>query len=141
MNYYIPIVIVVGSNIIYNICAKSTPSSANALASLLITYLTAAIGTIVLLLFNHPFKEFFAQFKELNWTSFVLGLSIIGLEFGYIQIYRVGWNISVGSLVANICLAISLILIGLMIYKEHISINQITGIVLCLIGLIFINKK
>jgi len=117
---------------------KSTPSNANPFASLIITYLTATLATAILLLFNLSEKDFSQAFKGINWTSLILGLAIVGLEFGYITAYRVGWNISVGSLVANIGLAVILIIVGVVIY---ISINQIIGMLLCVIGLIFINKK
>lgn len=141
LNYIFPIILIVGSNLLYHIVAKSTPSNANSFASLIITYLTAAFATAVLLFFNWSNKDITQAFKGINWTSVVLGIAIVGLEFGYITAYRVGWNISVGSLVANISLAVLLIIVGVLIYKEHISVNQIIGMVLCVLGLIFINKK
>jgi hypothetical protein len=55
--------------------------------------------------------------------------------------YRVGWNISKGSLIANVSLAILLIIIGVLLYKEHIGLYQIIGIVCCMVGLIFVNLK
>jgi drug/metabolite transporter (DMT)-like permease len=79
--------------------------------------------------------------KKLNWTSFLLGFAIVGLEVGYIYLYRAGWNIGIGSLVANIILAIALIGIGVLFYKEQINFQQIIGLVLCIGGLILINKK
>ena len=79
------------------------------------------------------------MFHGVNWTGAVLGLTIVGLEFGYITAYRAGWNISVGSLVANILLAV--IPVGLLLYKESITLNQCIGILLCIAGLVFINKR
>ena len=46
----------------------------------------------------------------------------------------------IGSLVSNIALAVLLILIGVLLYKESINIQKIIGIGLCLTGLILINK-
>jgi drug/metabolite transporter (DMT)-like permease len=76
----------------------------------------------------------------LNWTSPLLGIAIVGLEFGYIMAYRAGWNISVGSLVANILLALALIPIGILFYQEGFGLNKILGAILCIAGLILINK-
>lgn len=70
----------------------------------------------------------------------MLGVAIVGLEFGYIMAYRAGWNISVGSLVANIILAIVLIPVGIFFYKEGFDLNKVFGVILCLAGLILINK-
>ena len=139
--YVFSIIIVVISNMLYHICSKSIPEKINPFSSLFITYLTGAIITIIAFKFYKPNKGFFQSFEDLNWASIVLGFCIVGLEFGYIMVYRAGWNISVGSLVANILLALVLIPIGIQFYKEGFGINQIIGIVLCILGLIFINKK
>ncbi|KJR48276.1 Membrane protein [Desulfosporosinus sp. I2] len=139
--YMFPIALIVLSNIVYNVCQKSTPQSVNPFSALLITYLTAAILTLVAFPFYKTDKGFFQSFYELNWTSFALGGAIVGLELGYLFAYRVGWNLGVGSLVANIILAIMLIPIGILFYKEGFAINQIIGAVFCIVGLILINKK
>ncbi len=139
--YIFSIIIIVVSNIMYNICSKSIPGKANPFSSLIITYLTAAIISIVAFKFYKHDKGFFQSFEDLNWASIVLGISIVGLEFGYVMAYRVGWNISMGSLVANILLALMLIPIGILFFKEGFGINKVLGIVLCIIGLIFMNKK
>lgn len=138
--YFFPIFLVITSNVIYNVCQKSTPQSANPFSALLVTYLTAALLTLIAFPFYKTDKSFFQSFSDLNWTSYALGAAIIGLELGYLLAYRVGWNISVGSLVANIILAIMLIPIGILFYKEGFAVNQIIGVVFCLVGLILINK-
>jgi drug/metabolite transporter (DMT)-like permease len=139
--YVFSIIIIVVSNILYNICSKSIPEKANPFSSLFITYITGAIITVIAFKFYKTDKGFFQSFEDLNWANIVLGFCIVGLEFGYIMAYRAGWNISVGSLVANIFLALMLIPVGILFYKEGFGLNKIFGIVLCIIGLIFINKK
>jgi len=138
--YVFSIVLIVVSNIIYNIAQKSTPQNANPFAALLVTYLTAIIITFIAFMFNKSDKGFIESFAGLNWTSIVLGVAILGLEFGYLLAYRAGWNISVGSLVANIFLAVSLIPIGIIFYHEGFDLNKIIGTGLCIAGLVLINK-
>lgn len=138
--YVFSIVMIVASNILYNICQKSTPQRANPFSALLITYLTAAVLTIIAYQFFKTEKGFFQSFKDINWTSIALGVAIVGLEFGYLMAYRAGWNISVGSLVANIILAVMLIPVGILFYKEGFELNKILGAVLCIAGLVLINK-
>lgn len=139
--YVFSIILIVASNIFYNVCQKSTPQKANPFSALLITYLTAAALSIIAFHFYKTDKGFFQSFKDVNWTSFVLGIAIVGLEFGYLMAYRAGWNISVGSLVANIILALMLIPIGILLYKEGFNLNKVLGSIFCIIGLILINKK
>lgn len=142
LGYILPIVLIVTSNVFYNISTKSTPSNVNSFASLTVTYLVAAVVSGLLLVCTTVGKDgVLVQFKNINWTSYVLGLSLVGLEFGYIQAYRAGWNISEGSLVANICLAAILVVVGVLFYKEKLTLYQLIGVVLCAVGLVFINKR
>lgn len=138
--YVFSIVLIVASNVLYNLCQKVTPQRANPFSALFVTYLTAAFFTAIAFFFYKTDKGFLQSLKDLNWTSIALGVSIIGLEFGYLMAYRSGWKISVGSLVANIALALMLIPIGILFFKEGFGVNKILGAILCIIGLTLINK-
>ncbi|MDR3601735.1 MAG: EamA family transporter [Desulfosporosinus sp.] len=140
LRYVFPIVLIVMSNIVYHVCQKSTPQNVNPFSALLISYLTAAILMGIAGPFYKTDKRFLQSFSEVHWTSIALGVAIVGLELGYLLAYRAGWNISVGSLVANIILAIMLIPLGILFFKEGFAFNQIIGVVFCLVGLILINK-
>ena len=134
-----PIMIIVLSNVIYNVCTKSTPSEVNAFATLSVTYLTAAVVSFATFFITSKDKNIFAEFSKTNWTSFVLGVVIIGLELGYILAYRNGWAMNTASVTANITLAVVLIFVSIIFYKETITLKQIAGIVLCGGGLVLIN--
>ena len=140
INLFWPIVIVVAANTIYNISAKLTPNEVHPLASLSITYFTATLLSILLFFITSENKNVITEIQKANWTAVALGFSIVALEFGYIYIYRVGWNVSTGSLVANISLACVLLIVGVFIYKENISFHQILGMALCAIGLLLVTK-
>jgi len=140
LNYLWPILIVVGANTLYNIVAKSTPANVDTFASLVITYTVAAILSLILFLTTSQTKNFAEEFSKINWTSIVFGFSILALEFGYINVYRAGWKVSTGSLVANITLACVLLLVGLLFYKETVSLRQLIGMFLCAGGLFLITK-
>ena len=47
-------------------------------------------------------KNLIQEIGKTNWAPVVMGLSVVGLELGYILIYRAGWKVSVASLVANL---------------------------------------
>ncbi len=148
MAFYFPILLIIASNVLYHICAKSVPLQMNPMVSLMITYLVA--GSLTLFMFFMMPQIFtmdkkleislLGQIKQANWAPFVLGFVIVGLELGNILMYRAGWNISLGSLVSNISLAVILLALGVLLYKESISTSQVFGIGLCIVGLIFINK-
>lgn len=134
-----PILIIVLSNTVYNICAKSTPSGINSFASLTITYLVAAGLSFAMFLISAKGKGIAVEFGKANWSSFVMGVVIIGLELGYILAYRNGWKMNTVSVTANIALAIILIVVAFIFYKESMTIKQIIGIVMCSGGLVLIN--
>lgn len=138
--YVFPIVLVVASNIIYNICQKVTPQKVNPFAALFVTYLVATVLTALIFPFFKTDKNLIQSIKELNWASIALGVVIVGLEFGYLIAYRAGWKISLASLVANIALAVVLIPIGVLFFKEGFGLSKVLGAAFCIIGLILINK-
>ena len=135
-----PVLVVVGANTIYNISTKSTPANVNAFASLAMTYVMAALSSVVLFFLTSDSKNLLAELAKTNWTAYALGVAIVGLEFGYICIYRAGWKIGVASLVANISLACVLLVVGYFFYKEVITLKQLLGMGVCAIGLMLIVK-
>lgn len=138
--YVFSIALIVVSNTLYHICQKKTPQGVNPFTALFATYLLAAVITLTASFFYKTDKGVFQSFKELNWTSIMLGFAIVGLELGYFLAYRAGWDISVGPLVANIILALMLIPIGLLFFKEGFDIKKVLGAAFCIVGLILINK-
>lgn len=141
-NYYWPLLLIVGSNVIYNLTTKNTPHSVDPFLSLTVTYVIAAGASLSLYLFsNGGAKELGAGLAELNLTSFLLGLAVVGLETGYIYLYRAGWDMGKGPLTANIALTTILIIIGGLFFAETISPKQFVGILICFLGLILITGK
>lgn len=140
LNMIWPILMVVGANTVYNITTKSTPAEVNSFASLAISYLVAAAGSAALFFATSQNKNIISELSKTNWTAYVLGFAVIALEFGYICIYRAGWKVSVASLVANITLACVLLIVGLILYREALSLRQIIGMIVCAAGLVLIAK-
>jgi drug/metabolite transporter (DMT)-like permease len=140
LKFYLPVAIVVGSNIFYHVSAKGIPSELNPMVGIFVIYLIGAALALGMFFITDPVKDISAQLKIINWAPLVLAFAVIGMEYGNIMLYRAGWNISVGSLVCNIALAAILLFIGILVYKETLNFHQLIGIGLCVAGLIFINK-
>lgn len=135
-----PVALVVLSNTVYQICAKSIPESIHPLAALTVTYAVGAVATVILYFALNRGGNLLTEFRHLNWSSFVLGLCIVGLEVGFIYLYKAGWPVSTGQLVTSAALTVVLIFVGLFLYKESISLSKWAGIVICMVGLFFINR-
>lgn len=118
---------------------KSMPSDVNPFAALMITYLVAAIISAIIFIYAVGPSNVGFEISKINWTSIILAIAIVGLEVGYVFVYRAGWSVSTASVVANIGLACVLIAVGYLLYRENVSLNQIIGIIVCMFGLILIN--
>ena len=139
--YIWPIALVVLSNTLYQICAKSVPEGMNPLASLTVTYLIgAAVSCIMYYILNRD-ANLFREIRLTNWAPVVLGVVIVGLEVGFIYAFRAGWQISMAQIVSSSILAVILIFVGYLLYHEAITWNKIVGIIICLAGLVLINYR
>lgn len=137
----LPLALVVLSNVIYQICAKSVPDRLNPLASLTVTYGVGALVSLVLFFLLNRGADLFQEYGKLNWAPFVLGFAIVGLEVGYIYTFRAGWQVSTAQIVQSAALAVILIFVGNLLYKEPITWNKSVGILICLVGLGLIGLK
>ena len=131
--YAWPIALVVLSNVVYQVCAKSVPKSIHPLASLTVTYLVGAVASGALYYALNRGGNLLREYGNLNWAPFVLGLSIIGLE--------AGWKVSTGFIVQAAFLSVALIFVGYFLFHEALTWNKLVGVGVCLVGLVFINLK
>ena len=135
-----PIALVVFSNVIYHISAKSAPEDLNPLASLTVTYLIGALASGVLYFILNRGGNLIKEYGKLNWAPLILGVVIVGLEVGWIYAYKAGWKVSTGFIVQSAFLAVALIFVGYLLYHEALTISKIFGALICLVGLYFINR-
>ena len=140
MSIYWPIALAVLADIAYQIASKSTPSTLNPFASLSVTYIIGALVSTGVFFLTSRGGSLVRELHELNWTTFLLGIAIVGLEGGSIYMYKVGWNVNTGYIVKAILVGISLIFIGALLYRERITLTKVAGIAVCLLGLYLINR-
>ena len=138
-SYYYPVIIIVLSNALYDISAKAFPKEISAQAGLTAYYVIAAAVSLTLFYLTSEVKNFPMEIKKVNWATFTLALGCTGIDLGYVLLFRAGWNISYGSLVCNIMIAITLILVGKIFFHEYINKYHLIGISLCLTGFVLIS--
>ena len=139
--YIWPLSLVIFSNIVYQICAKSMPKDLNPFASLTVTYLVAFLVSGILFFALRDDTTLLREYGKLNWVPFVFGLVLVGLETGFIFAYKAGWEVSTASIVQSSFLAVALIFVGFILYHETLTWNKLLGVGICLVGLVFINMK
>ena len=135
-----PMALIVLSNTVYQICSKSIAPDVHPLASVAVTYIVGAATATVLYFVLSKGGNIIKEFSHLNWASYVLGLVVIGLEVGFLFAYRAGWQVNTAATVQGAFLAISLIIVGYVLFKEPVNANKLLGVAFCLVGLFFINR-
>lgn len=140
MSMFWPIALIVFSNVVYQICAKGVPEDMDAMASMTITYIVGAACSALMFFVMNKNGNLLQEYSKMNWAPFFLGISVVGLEVGFIYAYKNGWTVSTASIVQSAFLAVVLLFVGALLYHESISISKIIGVGFCLVGLFFLNR-
>lgn len=133
----LPLLLVIICNIGYHLLSKSIPNNSNPFLGLVGTYAVACLGSLILFLITRN-TLFCDEKSQINVFNILIGIVVIGVEGGYMLMYRTGWEISKASLVANICLSAILVIIGVTMFKENLDIKKIWGLLLCVSGVFFL---
>jgi multidrug transporter EmrE-like cation transporter len=129
------------ATVAYHVVLKLTPAGANPLLSLMVTYGAVALLFAGVLVFSPGEFAWKQEVGHLNWTAIALAFAIIGLDLGFILLYRSGFEVSLGALVTQTAAAMLLVGIGLLVFREKLSLANGLGIVLCLVGLWLVNRR
>ena len=141
MMYYFSITIAILASALYHFSQKATPKGVNPPVAIIMTYVVA-IGLTGSLLILMPAKDgILTELRRLNWASYLLAVAIVGLEVGFLLVYRSGWNIGLAAVVVNVVASLLLVPIAIVVFKDHLNWVNLAGIVACLAGLIMLNWK
>lgn len=139
--FYFSITLAIASSALYHFVAKSTPTNVNFTVSLLVTY-AFAFGVVLLTFLFFPIqKGLTIELKQLNWATFLLAIAIVGIEFGFLLVYRAGWNIGIAAVLVNVVATLILVPIAIFVFKDKLNWINIVGILVCLVGLVMLNWK
>ena len=139
--FYASIALAIASSALYHFSAKSTPSNVNFPVSLMVTYLVA-LGMVLLIALFFPARNgLAAELKQLNWASFLLAVAIVGIEFGFLLVYRSGWNLGIAAVLVNVVASLILVPVAIFVFKDKLNWVNVLGILVCLVGLLMLNWK
>ena len=139
--FYFSITLAIASSALYHFSAKSTPADVNFPISLLVTYGVAILITVLIAFFLPAKNGLIHEFKQLNWASFLLAIAIVGIEFGFLLVYRSGWNLGIAAVLVNVVASLILVPVAIFVFKDKLNWVNIVGILVCLVGLVMLNWK
>lgn len=120
-----PVALVVGADVIYQVCAKKLSSHASPMAALGVTYIASAIVCAVLFEIMVPGKSIFAELLLVQPAAIVVGA---------------GWTMNVGFIVYTASIVVVLAIVGSVFYGDSMSWMRLAGILLTLTGMFCIVK-
>ena len=133
--------VVVGANVAYHLSQKLIPIAANPMLSLIVTFLTAAAATLLLLPFFLGDAPVLRELGKLNWASVAVGLTIVGVDIGYLLLYRSRWALSLGTVFCNAMVALLLLPVGVLLFKEKLVLSNYLGVILTVIGIYLVARR
>ena len=139
--FYFSITLAICSSALYHFVAKSTPSNVNFTVSLLVTYAIAFVVTLFGFIFLPARNGVIAELRQLNWASVGLAIGVVGIEFGFLLMYRSGWNLGIAAVIVTVTASLILVPVAIFVFKDKISWVNVLGILVCLAGLVMLNWK
>lgn len=137
---WLPVLAIVMSDVVYQVCAKKMSSNKEPLASLGTTYLVSFVICVILYEIMNPTGHFVEEFAHFNWMAFIVGMSITGLEVGSIYMYKMGWAMNVGFIVYTAGIVVLLLIAGTFLYGETMTLMKFAGVALATAGMFMIVK-
>ncbi|OEU64813.1 MAG: hypothetical protein BA863_09060 [Desulfovibrio sp. S3730MH75] len=126
--------IIVASSIIYHLAQKSIAGGGSLFASLASAYGMAMLLSLAGMFFQTGRIDVSEILSTRNWQVLLLGLAIFGIEIGVLLTYRAGASISTLPIIVNGVVMACLIPIGVLLYREQVSLTSLVGVLLVASG-------
>ena len=139
--FYLPFVLTVGGMLFYHISQKSIPKDMNPFLVTILAYVVGIVFCTVCALAYPSRKTFATSLKDSNWAVLTLGVAAAAIELGFLLAYRAGWRISVAAVASNVAVTVLLVPIGVIIYKDHLSLRNVVGLIFCVLGLALVARE
>ncbi len=139
--YRVSIAITITGTIAYHVLNKAVSPDVHPAMSLVATYIVALASSMAIYMADAGAATFFEGAARLNWASWVLGIAVTVIEFGFVIVYRAGWVLGNAQLTSTVAATMLLIPIGIMVFHERLSPSQSLGIVLALTGMVLMSRR
>ena len=138
--HFLSAAMVISAIAMYQICMKTIPDGVNPASALITFYVSALVFTIIAAKLFMPNEAIFSA-DEFSWAAALVGIAIVGIELGYLLMYRSGWSLAAAPLIGMGGSAIILIIVSFIFFKEPVSLRTLSGVGLCLIGLFLLTPQ
>jgi uncharacterized membrane protein len=138
LNFYFPFGLAVVGGVLYHLAQKSIPKGMNPFYATIIAYLIGSVLCAICAAIYPGGKSFGDSVKDSNWAVLALGFGVAAIELGFLLAYRAGWRIGIATIAANVAMTVVLIPVGIVIFKDQLSLRNVVGLAFCILGLILV---
>jgi drug/metabolite transporter (DMT)-like permease len=131
--YAASISLVAVSIVAYQLAQRANIAGTNPWVPLLVAYVVGAAFCVVALAATSDLG--LEAIRAAPPGSLLLGISIVGIEFGYLEAQRSGWHPASVGLVGNVSATLILAVVAAMFLGDRLSLRESAGIGLCVVGL------
>ena len=139
----ISVSIVIVAISVYQTNMKLVSSELNPLHVLVTIFSTALICTLAAVKF-FPAEQLATKvpfFPNFPLPAVIVGIAIVGIELGYLMMFRSGWHLAAAPLVTMGGAAIILVFIGALFFQQAITVRSVSGLLVILFGLYLLAPK
>jgi len=137
--YFFSFALLVLSIITYQISQKFVPAGLNPWHVFFLVYSVAALICLVFSLSSGI--SLLETVKNTNGAVWLLGFAVLGIELGFLLAFRAGWRASTLGLSSSIAVALVLVPVGLLLFREKLSPVNVLGGLICVVGLILLSRR
>jgi len=141
VGFALALCIAVTGQVLYHITQKSVNPAAHPVASLIMFYLVAAVLSLPLFWFFPITGSVAEELGRMNWAVWGVAASIVLIEIGFLLAYRAGGSLSSAFVLTAAVVTTSLLLVGIFVFKEAVTMTKIAGVGLCLAGIWLVSGK
>ena len=141
-----PLAMVIVGSLLYHIAQKSIPAQTSPLLVIGLAYLVGLFFCLAGLVIQGTATSGGGIWLSLSrpaiWMAALgIGVSAFLIEIGYLLTYRVGWDLSRASELANMAIALLLLIVGGLFFGERITGRTIAGVLCCLVGFLLLSRR
>ena len=135
-----PYVLMISTFVSYQLVLKLARAEVNVLGLLTLAYFVACSCAAALWWSNPGIGA--NRFESRDFlTAALLGVSIVGLEFGFVSAFRLGLPLNATGTIVNVWVALLVVPIGYFLFREQMSGVNLVGLALCCVGLLLLTQR
>jgi len=135
-----PFVLAIVAYTSYQLVLKFVRPDVHILALLAFAYLVSCATAVTLWLLNPGLVESRLQGRDMVMAA-IIGLSIVGIEYGFASAFRAGQPINTTGAIVNVATALLVVPLGYAVFGEQMGSVKLAGLAMCCIGLVLLAWK